>query len=122
VPSSLSAPSAFSSSSDISSGWDDAIACNLYPRYRRQTYARLRTKNLRESQQLCHEHWLRRDIADLTSNGTPLWDGKARLRARRSTEDEVAAYQEAARVSVQPQDDLLLAYLVELDGASGPLD
>src|SRR6185312_798037 len=41
-------------------------------------------KNLRESQQLCHETWLRQDIADLTSNGLPLWDGKARLRARRS--------------------------------------
>lgn len=78
-------------------------------------------KNLRESQQLCHEHWLRRDIADLTSNGTPLWDGKARLRARRSTEHEVAVYREAARVAVQPQDDLLLAYLVELDRASETL-
>jgi hypothetical protein len=40
-------------------------------------------KNLRESQQLCHEHWLRRDIADLMSNSAPLWDGKAwRLDAR----------------------------------------
>lgn len=73
-------------------------------------------KNLRESQQLCHEHWLRRDIADLTSNGAPLWDGKARLRARRSTEDEIAAYREVERDATQPQDDLLLAYLVELDG------
>ena len=73
-------------------------------------------KNLRESQQLCHEYWLRRDIADLTSNGTPLWDGKARLRARRSTEDEIAVYREAVRDAVPSQDDLLLAYLVELDG------
>ena len=73
-------------------------------------------KNLRESQQLCHEYWLRRDIAGLTSNGTPLWDGKARLRARRSTVAEIAAYREAER-DAQPQDDLLLAYLVELDGA-----
>jgi hypothetical protein len=33
--------------------------------------------------QLCHEHWLRRDIADLMSNSAPLWDGKAwRLDAR----------------------------------------
>jgi hypothetical protein len=74
-------------------------------------------KNLKESQQLCHEYWLRRDIADLTSNGTPLWDGKARLRARRSTEDEIAAYREVERDAAQPQDDLLLAYLVELDGS-----
>ena len=74
-------------------------------------------RNLRESQQLCHEYWLRRDIADLTSNGTPLWDGKARLSARRSTEDEIAAYREAARDATQPHDDLLLAYLVELDNS-----
>lgn len=79
-------------------------------------------KNLRESQQLCHEYWLRRDIADLTSNGTPLWDGKARLRARRSTEDEIAAYREAERDAIQPQDDLLLAYLVELDSAGKAAD
>lgn len=74
-------------------------------------------RNLRESQQLCHEYWLRRDIADLTSNGTPLWDGKARLSARRSTEDKIAAYREAARDATQPHDDLLLAYLVELDNS-----
>ena len=77
-------------------------------------------KNLRESQQLCHESWLRQDIADLTSNGSPLWDGKARLRARRSTEDEIAIYREAAREAAQPQGDLLLAFLVELDGSGQP--
>ena len=79
-------------------------------------------KNLRESQQLCHEYWLRRDIAGLTSNGAPLWDGKARLRARRSTEDEIAVYREAARDAAQPEDDLLLAYLVELDGCDAVPD
>ena len=79
-------------------------------------------KNLRESQQLCHEHWLRRDISDLRSNGAPLWDGKARLRARRSTENEIAAYREAARDAAQPQGDLLLAYLVQLDGLKDALD
>jgi len=77
-------------------------------------------KNLRESQQLCHETWLRQDIADLTSNGLPLWDGKARLRARRSTENEIAVYREAAREAAQPQGDLLLAFLVELDGSGAP--
>ena len=72
-------------------------------------------KNLRESQQLCHERWLRQDIADLMSNGVSLWDGKARLRVRRSTESEIAIYREAARDGAQTQGDLLLAYLVELD-------
>ncbi|WP_246175448.1 hypothetical protein [Bradyrhizobium paxllaeri] len=72
-------------------------------------------KNLRESQQLCHEHWLLQDITCLTSNGAPLWDGKARLRARRSTENEIVAYREATRDSKQIDGDLLLAFLVELD-------
>ena len=72
-------------------------------------------KNLRESRELCHEHWLRQDIAGLTSNGAPIWDGKAQLRARRSTEDEIAFYREAERDAPQVQGDLLLAYLVELD-------
>jgi len=76
-------------------------------------------KNLRESQQLCHEHWLRSDIAGLMSNGSPLWDGKARLRARRSTDQEIALYREAARDALQTRGDLLLAYLVELDGIEG---
>src|SRR5262245_422413 len=43
-------------------------------------------KNLSESRELCRELWLRQDIAGLMSNGAPLWDGKAPLRARRSTE------------------------------------
>jgi hypothetical protein len=72
-------------------------------------------KNLRESQQLCHEYWLRRDIAGLMSNGSPLWDGKARLRARRSTENEIATYRGAARDAAPAQGELLLACLVKLD-------
>jgi hypothetical protein len=72
-------------------------------------------KNLRESRELCHEHWVRNDIAGLTSNGVSIWDGKAPLRARRSTEDEIALYREAERETPQTQGDLLLAYLVELD-------
>jgi len=51
----------------------------------------------------------------LTSNGTPIWDGKGPLRARRSTENEIAFYREAERDAPQTQGDLLLAYLVELD-------
>jgi hypothetical protein len=51
----------------------------------------------------------------LTSNGTPIWDGKPSLRARRSTENEIAFCREAERDAPQTQGDLLLAYLVELD-------
>jgi hypothetical protein len=72
-------------------------------------------KNLREAWQLCHERWLREDVARLTSNGAALWDGKAALRSRYASENERAAYLDA-RIQPGP-DELALAYLVELDAA-----
>jgi hypothetical protein len=39
-------------------------------------------QNLREAQELCHEEWLKDDLADAKSDGAPLWDGKVELRAR----------------------------------------
>jgi hypothetical protein len=44
----------------------------------------------------------------------PLWDGKAKLRARVAMEDEAEKVAIAA-VSVEPSDGLLLVYQVELD-------
>jgi hypothetical protein len=40
-------------------------------------------QNLREAQELCHEQWLKDDLAQAKSHDIPLWDGKAKLRARR---------------------------------------
>jgi hypothetical protein len=34
-------------------------------------------QNLREAQELCHEQWLKDDLAEAKSDGAPLWDGKA---------------------------------------------
>jgi len=73
-------------------------------------------RNLREAHEICHEAWLRDDVARLTSNDVPLWDGKARLRARYAAEPEAAVYREAARDAGQFSDDILLAFLIELDG------
>jgi len=73
-------------------------------------------RNLREAHEICHEAWLHEDVARLTSHGVPLWDGKARLRARYASEAEAAAYRKAARDPSQSSDDILLAFLVELDG------
>jgi len=39
-------------------------------------------QNLREAQELCHEQWLKDDLAEAKSDGAPLWDGKAKLRVR----------------------------------------
>jgi hypothetical protein len=64
-------------------------------------------KNLREAHEICHEEWLREDVARLKSHDIP----------RYASETEAAAYREAARDAVQTSDEILLAFLVELDGA-----
>lgn len=75
-------------------------------------------KNLREAHELCHEHWLREDVARLSSNGVPLWDGTAQLRARYASDTETLFYREAAEGNEPSADELLLAYLVDLDTAA----
>jgi hypothetical protein len=72
-------------------------------------------KNLREAFELCHEQWLESDLAEATSEGLPLWDGKAKIRARIALPKESALLAEAQN-SGQPSDGLILVYLVELDG------
>jgi hypothetical protein len=74
-------------------------------------------KNLTEAQQLAHEEWLRADLLRYRSNTRPLWDGKGRISVRISTSEEKAAFLAAQRAVGLDQDELLLAYLVELDNA-----
>ena len=72
-------------------------------------------KSLREANEICNAPWLRDDFTSTHSNGAPLWDGKAQLRARMGYEDEIATFDDASR-DTQPSDGMLLVYLVELDG------
>src|SRR5229473_7736566 len=72
-------------------------------------------QNLREAHELCHEQWLKDDLAEAKSDGAPLWDGKAKLRARIALPDESALFAEANK-NGQPSDGLMLVYLIELDG------
>jgi hypothetical protein len=72
-------------------------------------------QNLREAQELCHELWLKDDLAEAKSGGAPLWDGKAKLRARMALPDESALFTEAKN-NGQRSDGLMLVYLVKLDG------
>jgi hypothetical protein len=72
-------------------------------------------KNLREAHELCQEQWLKIDLAEATSDGVPLWNGIAKLRARIALPNESALFAEA-RNSGEPPDGLMLVYLVELDG------
>jgi hypothetical protein len=71
-------------------------------------------KNLRDAHELCDEQWLKGDLAEAKCNGFPLWDGKAKLRARIASPDESAMFAEAKN-SGEPSDGLMLVYLVELD-------
>ena len=72
-------------------------------------------QNLREAQELCHEQWLKDELAEAKTGGAPLWDGKANLRARMARPDEGALFTEAKN-NGQPSDGLMLVYLVKLDG------
>ena len=78
-------------------------------------------QNLREAQQLCHEQWLKDDLAEAKSDGALLWDGKAKLRARMALPDESALFTEA-NDNGQPSDGLMLVYLIDLDGEEPPVD
>jgi hypothetical protein len=71
----------------------------------------------REAQELRKESWLRTDLVSLQSNGTPLWDGEAALSVRLATAEEAIAFgQAAAEEKGSDEDDMVLVYLVELDG------
>jgi hypothetical protein len=72
-------------------------------------------QNLREAHELCREQWLKGDLAEAKCNGVPLWDGKAKLRARIALPGEIALFAEAKN-SGEPSDGLMLVYLVEMDG------
>jgi hypothetical protein len=76
-------------------------------------------QNLREAQELCHEQWLKDDLAEVKSDGARLWDGKAKLRV--ALPDESALFAEANN-NGQPSDGIMLVYLVELDGEEPPVD
>ena len=72
-------------------------------------------QNIREAQELCHERWLKDDLAQARSHDIPLWDGKAKLRARTALPNESAFFAQAKNTG-QRTDRLMLVYLVELDG------
>jgi hypothetical protein len=72
-------------------------------------------QNFREALELCHEQWLKDDLAEAKVDRLPLWDRKATLRARPALANEIALFGEAKN-NGDPSDGLILVYLVELDG------
>jgi hypothetical protein len=75
-------------------------------------------RNSREASQLLKEHWFREDLQELRTNGSPLWDGKARLRSRTASEDEIEKYEAMAAEAEDDTGDIVLAFLVPLDNAT----
>jgi len=71
----------------------------------------------REANELIREHWFRDDLRLLKSNGEPLWDGVAPLRSRPAGPEEAERYQGLAAEAADSAGDILLAFLVTLDGA-----
>jgi hypothetical protein len=67
-------------------------------------------RGLREASEICNA-----PCSDTSahSNGEPLWDGKAPLRARMGYADEIATFGDASK-DAQPSDGMLLVYLAEL--------
>jgi len=56
----------------------------------------------------------KQDLAVMTSDGVPLWDGKARLSIRPASDDEVSAF-EAPVLDEDEEDSLSVTFLVPID-------
>jgi hypothetical protein len=74
-------------------------------------------KNQTQAQQLLKESWFQDDLLALKTGNAPLWDGKQPLRVRKAIEAEVASYRGIAAEAEEAAGDIVLAFLVPLDGA-----
>jgi hypothetical protein len=70
--------------------------------------------SLAEARPLILEQWFLDELKSQTSEGTPLWDGTAKLVVRTATGAEVKMAGEAINASNET-DELQLAYLVKVD-------
>jgi hypothetical protein len=71
-------------------------------------------RNFREAKELCKESWLRGDLSSLKNDGIPLCNDKSKISVRLANAEEAIIFGQAVSAA-EPTDDLLLAYLVELD-------
>ena len=67
-----------------------------------------------EAQEICKGAWLRDDLIVLSSGGVSICGDRSKLSVRPAFDEEVVIYQQAAEVA-KPSDDLVLAFLIELD-------
>ena len=79
-------------------------------------------RNTQEAQQLCKEPWLRSDLQALKSNGTQLGAANSSLSVRTANQEEASLFTKAAAEAPAEAEDMVLAYLVELDGTGPDLE
>jgi hypothetical protein len=72
-------------------------------------------RNLREAQALCKEAWLHDDLAGVNSGGHPLYTIGSKLSVRSAIPDEAAVFN-GASAAAKPTDEMVLVYLIDLDG------
>lgn len=72
-------------------------------------------RNTPEARELCSEPWMLDDLGTLTSEGIPIWNGKDKLSVRPASADEIKLFHEAD--GTEDAEEILLVYLVALDGA-----
>jgi hypothetical protein len=79
---------------------------------------------LAEARHLITELWFRIKLTEHTTNGIPVWDGKAKLQVRPVTEAEADTLS-TAQSSQTTHGDFTLTYLVDIDGSGtigGPVE
>jgi hypothetical protein len=69
----------------------------------------------KQAMEIRKEQWLLDDLTSQTSNGIPLCSTTSKLSVRPANAEEEIMFNQAASVA-KPSDEMLLAYLVELDG------
>ena len=69
--------------------------------------------SLAKARPVSRELWFRVDVASVTANGVPLWDGEADLAVRPVTSGEMILFWRAAEAAEQPSE--ALAYLLAID-------
>ena len=79
-------------------------------------------RNIQEAQQLCKEPWLRSDLQSLKSNGTQLGTASSILSVRTANQEEASLFTKAVAEAPAEAEDMVLAYLVELDSTEGDLE
>jgi hypothetical protein len=69
----------------------------------------------REAQQLCKEPWLLDDLSTFTSGGVRLRTSESGLSVRPAAPHEATIFSLAANSMEDASDDMVIAYLVDLD-------